>query len=192
MIGEDAREPHGPLPIDRSALRFTLQHRAGTPTQIAHVVSHLGDAIVLALLGGLLGVWLLRQRRGWFAAALPLVTLAVASAVETAIKHAVGRPRPAAAYHLVAEHNAAFPSGHTTAATAFFIASALVIAPLVARRWRGAILLGSGSIATAVGVARLVLGVHWLTDVAAGWAFGAACALGVSLATARYEAGVAR
>jgi YVTN family beta-propeller protein len=189
LIAEDAREPHGPLPVDRSALAFVLRHRAGGPADLARVVTHLGDAILLIPLALAAGLWLWRRREPLAVALAPLVTLVCASVTETVVKHVIDRPRPPLSYHLVAESNAAFPSGHTTAAAALFLAVALAAPAMVdGRRRRLALVMVCCAVAVFVGVARLVLGVHWLTDVVAGWFFGAAWAFGISASVARFAA----
>lgn len=84
----------------------------------------------------------------------------------------------AAADHLPGNANddSGFPSGHATDAAGFFLASAVVLALTVARRpLSQAALVAIGAALTGlVGVSRLVLGVHWLSDVVAGWALGTA------------------
>jgi membrane-associated phospholipid phosphatase len=76
---------------------------------------------------------------------------------------------------------ASFPSAHATYAAAFFIAAALTLALTSAReRWEKPVLLAGGAaLAGLVGVSRLVLAVHWLSDVIAGWALGTAVAVTV-------------
>jgi undecaprenyl-diphosphatase len=85
--------------------------------------------------------------------------------------------------HLIAESDPSFPSGHATEATAVFVTLALVVAVFVLRRpiVRAATVLGAGLLSVAIGVSRLVLGVHWPSDVLAGWALGAGTALAVTL-----------
>jgi YVTN family beta-propeller protein len=186
FIAEDAREPHGPLPIDRSALAFVLRHRGGAPAEVARVVSHLGDALLLIPLALVAGVWLWRRRQPLAVALVPLATLLCASVTETVMKHVIDRPRPPARYHLVVETNASFPSGHATAAAALFMAIALTASAILRSRPRRVMLVAAcGVIAAAVAAARVVLGVHWLTDVVAGWFLGAAWAFGISAIVVR-------
>ncbi len=67
----------------------------------------------------------------------------------------------------------AFPSGHATEATAVYGMLAVVLASGT-RRWRAKVLGWASAVLTAavVGISRLYLGAHWLTDVLAGWALG--------------------
>jgi undecaprenyl-diphosphatase len=73
----------------------------------------------------------------------------------------------------------AFPSGHATDAAGFFLAAAFVLAITIAHRRRIQLLVVAAGVVLAalVGVSRLVLGVHWPSDVVAGWALGTAIAI---------------
>ena len=74
--------------------------------------------------------------------------------------------------------SAAFPSGHAANTTAFALATALALG--VARpAWRTRALWIAAGVSLVMGWTRLALGVHWTTDVVAGWALGAAVAVGV-------------
>jgi undecaprenyl-diphosphatase len=98
-------------------------------------------------------------------------------------KSVVARARPPVSLHLVAESDASFPSGHATDSTALFVTLALIVAVFILRRplTRLVCVLGSGLVAGGIGASRLILGVHWPSDVLAGWALGATAALAVTL-----------
>jgi undecaprenyl-diphosphatase len=112
-------------------------------------------------------------------ATAPLVALLAAGSAAAVLKTLVGRARPGAGLQLSAETSGSFPSGHATDTTAFVVALALVLALVVFRRpvARLATVLAAGLLSIAVAASRLVLGVHWPTDVVAGMALGAAAAL---------------
>ncbi|MCU1356476.1 MAG: hypothetical protein JWM89_1894 [Acidimicrobiales bacterium] len=187
-IGEDASEPHGPLPLDRRAFRFVIGHRTDAEVSVARALSHLGDPVALAVLALVVGVWLWMSRP-ILDAAVPALALVAASATEAIAKQIIGRPRPPVAYHLVHESDASFPSGHTTGSAALFVAFALVLAPEVRSRVaRRGLVVGFAVLAAAVGASRLLLGVHWLTDVVAGWCLGTAWAAGLVLLVAHARA----
>ncbi len=93
--------------------------------------------------------------------------------LQKGIKVAVGRIRPDLWLGPIKLSSPAFPSGHALAAATFYP----LLARIAARRWpsRAAWLWGAGVlVALFVGFGRLYLGVHWPSDVLAGWAIGAA------------------
>jgi len=125
-----------------------------------------GAVIVVALAG-----WLWR-RIGWRHAVLVVGAAAVVG-VTSLIKEAVGRSRPEGA--LLSDPS--FPSGHTAwAAAVFGVAAVLAIER---RRWRAA--AGCLAIVGVMGPSRVLLGVHWASDVVAGYAVGLAWLIGLLL-----------
>jgi undecaprenyl-diphosphatase len=179
LIAEDVLNGGGLVSHDQAVLAWFVDHRTQALINAAKVVSTLGSFVSLAIMAALLGLWL--WRRGWHLglAAAPLVSVVLASLASTTAKAIFGRPRPPVNVH--AEHVSlkAFPSGHATDAAAFFLSAALVLAITVAhRRSTQVVLVVTGiGLAALVGLSRLVLGVHWLSDVVAGWALGSAFAL---------------
>lgn len=139
----------------------------------ARLLTHLGDGstvLVAALLaaGGLL---LGGHRRR--AILLPVIVVSEKLLVE-AMKAGFDRARPDVVGHQVAVHNMAFPSGHSANAMAAWLAIALLATGPRLRRPAIALAL---AVAFTVGVCRMILQVHWPSDVAGGWAFGAAWTL---------------
>ncbi len=138
------------------------------------VLSHaLGTLRACAVL--VLGAMLFHLVRGerrlalvWLVAGLSTFTL------QSGLKAGFARPRPELWPRLVsAPRDASFPSGHAVASATFYPLAAL----LVARRrpaWRAAAYLCAAALASWIGLGRLYLGVHWPSDVLAGWALGAA------------------
>jgi undecaprenyl-diphosphatase len=88
------------------------------------------------------------------------------------------RPRPDLVPHGSYVYSASFPSGHSTMATATYLTLAVLIASLEPNRGTKAMvfILALGLV-VAIGVSRVYLGVHWPSDVLAGWSLGAAWAL---------------
>lgn len=108
------------------------------------------------------------------AAALLLVTVGGRLIVEL-LKWATDRPRPQLFDYPMIVHSQSFPSGHASNSMIVYLAAALIAAPLLTRgRWpaTAAIVL-----AIAIGFTRPMLGVHWPSDVLAGWALGLAWTL---------------
>ena len=152
--------------------------------QVAHIASNFGNAAIVALVA--IGAALLLWRRGAPAvvAAAPAIALGVAALLADVAKRLVDRGRPPVSLRLVVEGEPSFPSGHATNATAVYLTLGLVLAVFVFRRplSRIAVVAGAASLAAAVGASRLVLGVHWPSDVLAGWALGTVVALSATIA----------
>lgn len=93
-------------------------------------------------------------------------------------KHLVGRQRPALVDHLVEVGSASFPSGHAANSAIIYLTIALILMQIVAaRRARWFLFAATVLLVTAIGASRVYLGVHWPSDVLAGWSFGALWAL---------------
>lgn len=147
--------------------------------QSAIDISALGGPTLLWLFGLSGFVWLLWRRHraeaAWIAA-----SLIGASLISNSLKYAIGRPRPELVPHLVQVNNASFPSGHSLVSAALYLTLALMLAE-DAKSWtaRSAIVGFGVLLAVLIGCSRVYLGVHWPSDVLAGWSFGTAWALAV-------------
>ena len=136
------------------------------------VVSTLGTSPVYLLVFAVVLSWLLRHRRAREAV---FVAVAVVGGpfLNTLVKNAVDRPRPAFAQAVAHAGSSSFPSGHTqgvTVALGVLLVVVLPALPPAVRRWATAAGL---TWALVIGFARLTLGVHYLSDVVAGYALGA-------------------
>ncbi|MFI6643987.1 phosphatase PAP2 family protein [Streptomyces sp. NPDC050504] len=127
-------------------------------------------------------LWLLRA--GERSLALWIAVTSVAGTlVQQGMKAAVGRERPEWPDPVDSAHYAAFPSGHamTAAVTSGLLLWLLARAAPSRTAWRCALAAATVSV-VGVGLTRLYLGVHWFTDVLAGWLLGAA-AVGLAVTT---------
>lgn len=147
--------------------------------QSATDITALGGATLMWLFGIAGLAWLLwigkHTEAAWIA-----VSLIGASLIDNGLKAWIDRPRPTLVPHLAQVTDASFPSGHAMVSAALYLTLALMLAE-GAKSWaaRGAI-VGFGTLLTLlIGCSRVYLGVHWPSDVLAGWSFGAAWALAV-------------
>jgi membrane-associated phospholipid phosphatase len=168
-----AERADGSTPFDRSITTWVVAHRASGLTTAGHVLSTLGSQFVLAPLAVLIAAALVARRRNLLAASL-VAAWGGAILLYNLTKLFVGRPRPPMYIWLTnVGKTKSFPSGHATQSMATFSALALVGATwLAASRWPGAV--AAVMLAGAIGWSRVYLGVHWTTDVIAGWLIGAA------------------
>ncbi|MCU6454153.1 phosphatase PAP2 family protein [Sphingomonas sp. A2-49] len=148
-------------------------------------ITALGGGVVLTLVVAIVAGFLLVQRLWLTAAATAMACLTGGWAVDL-VKGQVLRARPDLVPHLVDAGGYSFPSGHaTSSAVAYLTLAALagqVTPDRVARRY---LLVVAVLLVGAIGCSRVYLGVHWPSDVLAGWSFGTLWALGWWTATAR-------
>ncbi|WP_147252040.1 phosphatase PAP2 family protein [Blastococcus sp. TF02-9] len=137
------------------------------------LVTDLGGTGTAVWLLTLATVVLLVRRRRRLALFTTVTGLGLAVLVPVT-KALVDRVRPVVEVPVAATPaNASFPSGHATTALVTFGTLTLLTLPVVDRRWRPWLLAAASLVAGAVGITRLALGVHFLSDVLAGWAMGA-------------------
>ncbi|HEY8434743.1 MAG TPA: phosphatase PAP2 family protein [Sphingomicrobium sp.] len=155
-------------PLDRR-LEVAL-YAAGHPTLVllARIFTFLGEPTVLIGAGFAVALWLWREHRGRFALALLLVVL-LGRGLSEVQKLWIARARPTLEPHLVVVKTSSFPSGHATSSMIFYLTLALALAP---PGWRRAAAAGAILLSLLVGLSRVMLGVHWPSDVVGGWSFG--------------------
>jgi undecaprenyl-diphosphatase len=139
----------------------------------ARLLTHLGDVatvLAAALVAAALLLWKGHRRR----AILLLVILASERLLVEGMKWQFDRARPDVAGRQVAVHSLAFPSGHSANSMGVWLAIALLA---TSPRLRMPAVVLALTLAFATGLCRLVLQVHWPSDVVGGWAFGAAWTL---------------
>jgi undecaprenyl-diphosphatase len=162
-------------------LQTIVTHRSSSLVDVSKVLSHLGSVELLAI-AAVVAAGLLWYRGVKLVLALaPGLALGCAGVVTAVGKDLVARARPPLGVRLVSETAGSFPSGHSADTTAMVLALALVAAVALVRSPQARVLLVGGALGVAVlvGVSRLELGVHWPTDVAAGWALGTLAAVAV-------------
>lgn len=143
----------------------------------ARDVTALGSAPVLVL-SVLAVIGFLALARAWGLALFTLAASLGGLALSSALKYLVDRPRPDLVPEAAFTFTSSFPSGHSMMSAVIYLTLAVLVARLMERRRLKAYALGIALILTVlVGLSRVYLGVHWPSDVLAGWAAGAAWAL---------------
>ena len=144
--------------------------------EVARDLTALGSVGVLTLVtvGALVYLLLARRAR---AAGFTAVAVGGGMLLTNLLKLGFGRPRPDLVPHEAVVYTASFPSGHAMMAAITYLTLAAMLSR-IERRWhiKAYLLLVAVCVTVVVGVSRIYLGVHWPTDVLAGWAVGAAWA----------------
>lgn len=149
--------------------------------ETARDVTALGGFTVLTLVV-VLGVLLLMLHRRSLQAAVLAIAVVVGQLAAELAKHLVGRDRPDLVPHLDLVYSSSFPSGHSAMSPIVYFTLAGILAAGESNRAAKSLLLATAAVLVlAIGASRVYLGVHWPTDVLAGWAMGTAVALGATL-----------
>ncbi len=166
--------------IDSSAAQWGHDHASYWSTRAIYWVTNLADWPTVSLLG--IAILLYEWRRAPSRYLLPFILVVVLGdkLITTAIKQLVDRARPE--LNPIAETlGPSFPSGHSSTAAAFYAGLALIVTRRRSARVRALLAGAAGGIAVAVASSRVLLDVHWLSDVIAGvflgWAWFCLCAV---------------
>lgn len=158
------------------AILKTLAFREGVTSDllilVAQWVSWVGDTAQRTLEVILFAGWLLWRRRN-IAALVMLVISPLTGATSSLLKEAFGRARPEIVPHLDLVTSLSYPSGHAANAMATLVLAVLLINPVRRSYWLAVATLS----AIIIGGSRIVLAVHWPSDVLGGWFWGAGFAL---------------
>lgn len=140
-------------------------------------VTALGGVTVMILVTIVSVLAFLAHRKRWHAAVLA-VTVLLADVSSEFLKLLYDRPRPDLVPHGSYVYSASFPSGHSTLSAATFLTLAMLISSLEPNRaTKVMVFVVAFMLVLAIGFSRVYLGVHWPSDVLAGWCLGGAWAL---------------
>jgi undecaprenyl-diphosphatase len=155
--------------LDRSVYEALYAGHRPALLVAARIFTFLGEPTVLIGAGVAVAIWL------WHAGHrhLPLVLVAIVGigrGLSEVQKYTVARVRPDLEPHLVVVKTSSFPSGHATSSMIFYLVLALVLT--AGTRWHRVAAAGAVLLSLLIGTSRVMLGVHWPSDVIGGWAFG--------------------
>jgi membrane-associated phospholipid phosphatase len=166
--------------IDASVAAWANDNAASRSTRLLYRVTDLAVWPVVLLIGVAVVIYEGRRVPSRYIGPFLLVVFIGDTFITNGIKDAVDRARPA--LNPIAQTlGASFPSGHTSTAASFYAAAGLILARRRSPRVRALLAGGAGAIAVAVAASRVLLDVHWLSDVFAGlllgWAWFSLCAI---------------
>jgi undecaprenyl-diphosphatase len=160
-VADDPSDPLGPSWVE----------------ELARDVTALGSGGVLAFIAAAAAGFLVLQRKRPLALYL-LAAVAGGTVLSSLLKWGFARPRPDLVAHGQEVYTSSFPSGHSMLSAVVYLTLGALLASGQTNRAMHAYLIGLAVVLTLmVGVSRVYLGVHWPSDVLAGWTAGAAWAL---------------
>lgn len=160
--------------LDQPVLDWFVAHRTGWATTVATLLAAAGGTVAMTAVAAT-AVLVLLWRRRWWPAAVVAVASAGAGLLVLGFKQLYRRLRPPQADQVIHYQGYALPSGHAMGTTVVLgvVVAVIVLGarPLAAKV---ATVAAASVLALLVGVSRLYLGAHWLTDVVTGWLLGGA------------------
>ena len=176
-------------PLDRAIYESLYVGNNPVLVPIGRGLTALGEPTILIAASFVVALilWLRGHRH------LPLAFIAITMfgrAVSELQKYWIARPRPDLETHLVIVKTSSFPSGHANSSMIFFLTLALVTS--AGTRWRGVAVALGVFVSLLVGLSRVMLGVHWPSDVIGGWALGMVWVLVTLRLAQRFVEGDAR
>lgn len=186
----------GPLTaLDESGAEWLHRQLVDNSFAVAvmRAISFTGTPVFLFLLVGIPTLWVWRQGAPKLAVFLAVTSIG-GSIVDSLVKVAVGRPRPTFDEPIATAFGKSFPSGHSMSSLICYGAVLLIVMPLIPHRWRRLSIAATAFWVALIGVSRLALGVHFISDVLGGYALGAAWLIGsvAAFETWRVERGKRR
>lgn len=171
--------------FDRAASVWMHHFDSPATDMVMRVFTFLGSAPPIIIIVAIVAAWAIRRRKHALAGVLVAVA-SVAEGLNLFLKGLFQRPRPDLFSEILAPKSYSFPSGHSMAAAAVYGMSAFVIARLRPER-RTLIYVLAPILVGLIGASRVFLGVHWPTDVLAGFAAGGLIHLAGVLALGRVD-----
>ena len=172
--------------FDRSlVLEWNPENSLGSRQEAARDITTMGGYLYLTIFVTVFCFYLKASGRPatmWYV----ILTVLNAYVCQTVLKQFFDRPRPKGVLHLSYVESASFPSGHAMMSAVTYLTVALLLADFAARRKHAYYLLILAAVLSgSIGISRVYLGVHYPTDVLAGWAVGICWACGSWLLAGR-------
>jgi len=155
--------------LDRGVYEALYAGHRPTLLVVARILTALGEPTVLIAACCACAIWLWYEGRGRLGLTLFLIAM-LGRGLSEAQKYWIARVRPDLEPHLVAVKTSSFPSGHATSSMVFYLAVALALT--AHKPWHRYAAAGAIVLSLLIGTSRVMLGVHWPSDVIGGWAFG--------------------
>jgi membrane-associated phospholipid phosphatase len=160
----------GPTGADLTAFDVVRELRSGALTDLTKLLTDVGSGAVVLPLAGVTAVALAATRR-WNELGVLVCAIAIVVIGTEELKTVVDRPRPAGG--LTESSGSSFPSGHASYSVFYaWLALTLIVRLRPGLTGGTAIVIAGIALTVASGLARVYLGVHYLSDVTAGWALG--------------------
>ena len=164
--------------FDEGTLFWCENKHSAVGNAVMEFFTHQGDprTVISVVVMGVLIFWLAGRRR---TALVLLLASLLGLGISQSCKYLIKRERPDVAWRVVDRpHTPSFPSGHSLNSMAIYGSLALLAARHARRRLLAGLILAAGfAVPLAIGFSRPYLGVHYPTDVLAGWTAGLACAM---------------
>lgn len=160
-----------PLPLDLAVQKAFFSLRGPLLNPLVIAVTHLSDTVTIVAFCAILLILPNRKKYG-----LPVSLASLGGlAIYKPMKHIFLRARPDAALHLVKQGGFSFPSGHSVTSVIFYgVLIYLLNRHCKNDKLRKVLTAICGFLALTIGPSRIYVGVHWPTDVLAGWCIGGA------------------
>ena len=175
-VYEAVTENDGVAGLDQPVLEQAVRWRTPGLNEAVTAFTDIGGAVGMPVLVTVAVLAMVLLWRSWTPLVLTLVAAAGSLAMTVSGKELIGRARPP--LHLAVppyEESPSFPSGHTLNSTVLIgLLVYLLLRRLDSARVRAAVLVAGGAFVGAMGLSRVFLGHHWLTDVMVGWTLGLA------------------
>lgn len=173
-VSDSVQEFDGITLLDQPIVVWLASHRDPAVTVAMRAVSAVGSPGSTAVEAVAVCAAVAWRRRSWLPIAMVGIGLAGFATAVSVVKLAMARERPPLPYSVMSVAGYSFPSGHAMGVTTTMLVSAWVLAHWVIRSFRDRIAIWTTALAiiAGVGFSRMYLGVHYLSDVIAGWLLG--------------------